>query len=204
MQNRSGLHEAHRLYGKALDIRSTFSVFSLMQKRSGLHETQPLARQRSCCPLHIMLVPPAAKPEWSARKPTACTATLWPSAAHQARSARRKTEADCTQTNRLYGKALLSAAHQARSARRKAEAAARSSTACTAKLSPSAAHSARSTRCETEAVCVKINRLYGKASRWPMLSSAFRPLHNRSGLHEAQPLVRQGLLLAAAHSACSA
>ena len=55
----------------------------------------------------------------------------------------------------------------------------------------SAAHKASSARCKTEADCTKHNILHGKPSRWPMLSSAFRPTHNQSVLHEAQPLVRQ-------------
>ncbi len=124
----------NRLYGKALAARCTFSVFSLMRKRSGLNENQPLARQG-----------------------------LSLAAAHQARSTCRKTKADYTKL-----------------------------TACTARILPSATHSARSARRIIKAGCMKLNRLHGKALAVRCSSSYFHPLRKRSGLHEAQPVVRQG------------
>ena len=104
--------------------------------------------------------------------------------------------------NRLYGKALTAAAHSANSARCETEAPARKPTACTARLLLADAHSARSTRSETSADCMKLNRLRGKALAVCCISSSFRLSQNRSGLHEAQPLVRQSSP-SAAHQARS-
>ena len=131
----------NRSYGKAIasaaypasPVCRTFSSFHPQRNLSRLHETQPLARQSSCCLLHIKLVPPVAKPKRTTRSSTACTAEL---------------SVRCTSSSfHLLRKRNGS----------------QNSNACTAKLLLSATHQARYARCKTEADCTKINRSDGKA-----------------------------------------
>ena len=182
----------NRLYGKPLAVRCASSSFHPQRNRSGLHEAQPLTRQSSRRPQHTKLVSPAEKPKRTARSsPLARQGSCWPQliqhvpldaqskrthenqplarqglspyAAHQACSARRKTEAVCTKINRLHGNAL--------------------SICCTS----SSFHPMQNRSGLHEA-----HRLHGNALAVCCTSSSFHPMQNRRGLHENQPLVRQG------------